>query len=64
MKKRLFAWLGLVLGGAILFAASGSTCVANALRDASSQLNNAANDMDPQGRSVGDILTDLGNAFK
>ena len=63
MKRRVWLWLHLLLGGALLFATSGSSCFANVLRDASDELNNAADDMDPQGSSVSSFLQDLQNAF-
>ncbi len=46
MKARMLKWAGLILGGSTLFAAGVEGCMADALRSAGDELNEAADRVD------------------
>jgi hypothetical protein len=61
MRTRIWHWLRMLLGGAMLFAAAESSCVADSLRDVSSNLDELANDFSPQDEeeTIGDFIDEL-----
>lgn len=48
MPNRLYPWLRLLFGGALLFATSASSCVSDMIRDASDNLDELANDINDE----------------
>ena len=62
MKVRMLNWAGLLLGGATLFAAGVEGCMADALRSAGDELNNAADRMDGSNK-VSNFIDSLEQLF-
>lgn len=63
MNNRFEAWARLLLGGMLLFAANGATCVADALRDASDDLADLANDINDDRSDAEKFFDELGDLF-
>ena len=61
MRKWLSWGLRWLLGGAVLFAATAGSCVADTLRDASDHLSDYADEVDPDGKKPDNFWDWLGN---
>ena len=58
MSKNISAWLRLILGGALLFGASISSCVADALRDTANEIDDETS-LEDVGDEIEDWWDDL-----
>ena len=64
MRMRFSRGLRLLLGGALLFATEGASCVADALRDVSNDVSGWADNIDGQNTNdLSTLLNDLDAMF-
>ena len=59
MSRRVWTWIHLLLGGALLFGTSFEGCVADALRDAAGQIDDRDTTLEDVGGTIEDWWKDL-----